>query len=103
MAGDACDQFTFGLIGCRGIELRLPNRIEWLIAEWADRQLKERTLLAAVAGIEHRHFHRQNGTSSTVLVRNCILRIRFHALGWSCPISKEANDIVTEERLELNK
>jgi hypothetical protein len=25
-----------------------------------------------------------------VLVQICILRIRFHALGWSYPISKEA-------------
>ncbi len=36
-ARDAYDQFTFGLIGCGGIELRLPNRIVRLIGEWAER------------------------------------------------------------------
>ena len=51
MAGDAYDQFTFGLIGRGGIELRLPNRIVWLIGEWA-RPVAQR---ANTSGCRSRH------------------------------------------------
>ena len=52
------DQLSFRLIRRRRIELRLPDRLQRLAWQSAIRQLKQRTSLAARAGVEGEKLHK---------------------------------------------